>query len=105
MFAGTPLTLGFRQVNFESWWSTPMYQLTYKNDFAAQELLRMGIELPITIRVERDPNDPETIRQPITDATDARGQAVPFSRFFSMQLQSLRDDTGYWKDTGLFTVL
>lgn len=105
VFAGTPLTLGFRQVNFESWWSTPLYHLSYKNDFAARELARMGIELPITIRVERDPGDPETIRQPITDATDATGQAVPFSQYLNLQLQSLRDEAGYWKDTGLFTIL
>lgn len=105
LFAGTPLTLGFRQVHYESWWSTPLYRLSYKNDFAAQELARMGFELPITIRVERDPGDPETIRQPITDATDAKGQAVPFSQYLNLQMQSLRDESGYWKDTGLFTIL
>lgn len=105
VFAGTPLTIGFRQVNHESWWSTPLYHLSYKNDFAAQDLAQMGIQLPITIQVERDPTDPETIRQPITDATDAKGQTVPFPQYMSLQLQSLRDEAGYWKDTGLFTIL
>jgi hypothetical protein len=105
IFAGAPLTLGFRQANFESWWATPLYHLSYKNDFVPQEMTQMGIELPITIRVERDPNDPETINQPITDATDRKGQSVPFNRFFSLQARSLRDESGYWKDTGLFTIL
>jgi hypothetical protein len=39
----------------------------------------------------------------ITDVTDAQGNPLPRSTAL-LKLQTLKDDEGYWLDTGIFSI-
>ncbi len=100
-----PSMLGFRQLPIERWPATPLYALEFGN---ADDVRNLA--LPLTIRLARgiaDPNSPdaEASREQFKPASirDAEGQER-HPTTVRMRLQTMRDEGGYWRDTGALGV-
>ncbi|MCC7282164.1 MAG: virulence factor SrfB [Acetobacteraceae bacterium] len=107
---GAPCFVGFRQLAVERWRATPLYWLDYSNPANVADLA-----LPLTISIERaelDIEDEDSGRAPddskredfrIIEIVNARGDPV-HPRLVDMRLQTLKDSSGYWRDTGALEV-
>ena len=99
-----PMFLGFRQLPIARWTATRLYHLEFANASEAHKL-----SLPLTVKLERvmarREEDTEQAKEDfrlveIIDADDntKRRSEVVF------RLQTLKDEQGYWLDTGVLTV-
>ncbi len=100
-----PSMLGFRQLPLERWPATPLYALEFGN---ADDVRNLA--LPLTVRLARgiaDPGSPEAeaSREQFKPASirDAEGQER-HPTTVRMRLQTMRDEGGYWRDTGALGV-
>jgi len=93
-----PVFLGFRQLNVERWPASPLYRVTFAHPQDARTRA-----LPLKVTLERATGRKRGSgfqgdrrggcrRQP---ATDRRG---------AVKLQTLKDEYGYWLDTGIFSI-
>ena len=107
---GAPCFVGFRQLPVERWRATPLYWLDYSNPANVADLA-----LPLSISIERaelDIEDADSGRAPddskredfrIIEIINARGDPV-HPKLVDMRLQTLKDSSGYWRDTGALEV-
>ena len=98
-----PSILGFRQLPLERWPAMPLYALEFSNPDEVRNLA-----LPLKVRLARAPMEG-------AEAEAAREQFKPVSvrdaddqerhpTTVRMRLQTMRDDAGYWRDTGALGV-
>ncbi|NVK31518.1 MAG: virulence factor SrfB [Gammaproteobacteria bacterium] len=101
LFSG-PMFIGFRQMNVERWPGTLMYRMDFADRSEAKRL-----NLPLRITLERIPEEDEAKKDfklfEIESIEDADGMTLPRS-LVRFRLQTLRNDQGYWMDTGSFDV-
>jgi hypothetical protein len=107
--------LGYRQLPIERWTAAPLYRLKLSAGSASERVPR----LPLTVWLKRTP--PEEIpgwedqkkmaeseaqkeELKIEDVEDAEGGGGGLKRMFSLTLETLMVDDGYWLDTGILTV-
>lgn len=100
-----PSMLGYRQLPIERWPATPLYALEFGN---ADDVRNLA--LPLTVRLARGISDPgsaeaEASREQFKPAgiRDADGQER-HPTTVRMRLQTMRDEGGYWRDTGALGV-
>ena len=108
------MRLGFRQLDLERWTTTPLYRL----EFLANDNFTPG-SLPFALTLSReeftaDPEitDPDIVMRSqagreafkITRAEDAHGKPRQHKTEFRLSLCTLPNDTGYWLDTGIFSL-
>jgi len=107
-----PVRLGYRQLPIERWTATPLYRLK----LSATALDRVP-KLPMEVMLKRaspeeaaaladkDLADKEASKEElkIGDVTAEDGGGG-FKRLFSLTLETLLTDDGYWLDTGILTV-
>ena len=100
-----PCMLGFRQLPIERWPATPLYALEFGN---ADDVRNLA--LPLTVRLARgyaEPGSPdaEASKEQFkpTSIRDAEGQER-HPTTVRMRLQTMRDESGYWRDTGALGV-
>jgi len=110
-----PIFIGFRQLDAERWTATPFYRLSFANNTAVQNargrlpyrvtlsFMRKGDEDDDTVRVARigDLRDEGAFR--ITDISAADGGPVRLTEL-ELRLQTLKEEAGYWLDTGILTI-
>jgi len=103
MFSGSDVILGYRQLKSEKWIAAPLYRLGYLDDGKRLELERKGIELPYRILIEREEEDGlEQLRR--SEVEDKNGESFAFTDYMSLQLHTMKDADGYWRDTGYFNL-
>ena len=103
MFSGSDVILGYRQLKSEKWIAAPLYRLGYLDDGKRLELERKGIELPYRILIEREEEDGlEQLRR--SEVEDKNGESFAFTDYMSLQLHTMKDSDGYWRDTGYFNL-
>jgi hypothetical protein len=100
-----PSMLGFRQLPLERWTATPLYALEFGN---ADDVRNLA--LPLTVRLTRGVADPgsadaEASREQFRPSSirDAEGQER-HPTTVRMRLQTMKDEAGYWRDTGALGV-
>ncbi|MDR3154128.1 MAG: virulence factor SrfB [Deltaproteobacteria bacterium] len=108
--------VGFRQLSCERWTTTRLYSLEFR-DGAAQEAsvgrLPYNVSLQFDMAEAEDPDERPrhqvsriltrtegTLK--VTQVTDKNGQDLPPGTVV-VRLQTLRNDSGYWLDTGELT--
>ncbi len=91
--------LGMRQMPGKHWIGTPMFKLEFSTKELAEEL---SSRLPLNLTMIQAPLDKEkiTITGGITDKT---GKSIENSAI-SLKLQTMADESGYWLDTGKFSI-
>jgi hypothetical protein len=107
-----PVRLGYRQLPIERWTAAPLYRLK----LSATALDRVP-KLPLRVKFKR-PEPEEAVeagnaalaekeaakeKLEIVDVTADDG-GVGLKRLFSLTLETLLTDDGYWLDTGILTV-
>ena len=106
-----PMPIGFRQLASEKWVATPLYRIKSTGVQALQNIQR-----PVTIVLERElPQEieeygsksfsrSEAMKEElkIKSATSKDGATV--TRSFSLVLDTLGNDQGYWLDNGILNV-
>jgi len=106
-----PMRLGYRQLPIERWTATPLYRLKLT---AGSSISR--VKLPVTIELARKPvegiaafedkkfAEKEALKEEleIRDAFDETSGGM--KRLFSLTLETLPSEDGYWLDTGILTV-
>jgi hypothetical protein len=91
-----PVFLGFRQLPIERWPATPLYMVRFGESADPRSLA-----LPLQVTIERSlEEDDQDFR--IVDVADDSGEFVPRGTVV-LKLQTMKDDYGYWLDTGIFT--
>jgi len=99
-----PMFIGMKQMKIDSWLSTPMYKITYKDNLTAKSIVN---KLPLKVTLERSENNPEVIwggRGKLTNPKqiiDKNGDIVS-SDSLVIKPQTLINDDGHWIDTGIF---
>lgn len=100
-----PALLGFRQLPIERWPATPFYALEFGNPNDVR-----NYDLPLTVLLERRTADPgsadeEASREMFRPSSirDATGNEL-HPTAVRMRLQTVRDEGGYWRDTGTLMV-
>jgi hypothetical protein len=93
--------LGFRQLPVERWVTTPLYIMQFAN---AENAGRFHLPLKVKVRrraVETDDDpDPAALEEfHIEEIDDAEGDAQS-PRSVTLRLQTIREQDGYWRDTG-----
>ncbi|MDR1871421.1 MAG: virulence factor SrfB [Deltaproteobacteria bacterium] len=106
-----PVPIGFRQLNCSRWTTTRLYSLDYRSPEAQKRAVG---RLPYKVTVEftmAEREDEEEIRRPspiikrtegtlkVISVSDRGGQGLAPGTVV-IRLQTLRDDSGYWLDTG-----
>jgi hypothetical protein len=94
-----PVFIGFRQLNVERWPGTPLYRLNFAQP---QDARRLDLPLKVTLERAMDGEDDEQDFR-IIDTTDTAGNPVPRGTI-ALKLQTLKDEEGYWLDTGIFSI-
>ncbi|MBF0239976.1 MAG: virulence factor SrfB [SAR324 cluster bacterium] len=95
-----PIQIGMRQMKSDNWIASPMFKLDYSNKQDAQEL---SYHAPFDMTLSRSRLNPELLDihpkniQPVNDTA-----LKPRSDQFSIKLQTLENEEGYWLDTGSF---
>jgi hypothetical protein len=102
MTFAAPTFLGFRQLPIERWPATPLYALEFANP---ESVPRMALPLRIKIRrADMDPDAPgqEEKREDfrVEEIEDAEGTALRRSDV-EIRLQTMKNEAGYWRDTGV----
>jgi hypothetical protein len=97
----TETQIGFRQLPIERWTATPLYVMEFANPDNAR-----AFDLPLRVKVSRRPSerddDPEEGARElfqIEEIVDSGGAGQP-ERVLTLRLQTLQDESGYWRDTG-----
>jgi hypothetical protein len=115
-----PVRLGYRQLPIERWTAAPLYRLKLTANAASPDSQRKPEEVPrppFTVNLRRpqpeenldaaDKNlaDREALKEElkIGDVT-ADGGHGGLKRLFSLTLETLLTDDGYWLDTGILTI-
>ncbi|NJN48251.1 MAG: hypothetical protein HC808_19200 [Candidatus Competibacteraceae bacterium] len=94
-----PVFIGFRQLNVERWPATPLYRVNFGQP---QDARRLALPLKVTLeRAMGDEGEEQDFR--IIDTTDAQGNPLPRGTV-TLKLQTLKDEEGYWLDTGMFSI-
>ncbi|MDR1395655.1 MAG: virulence factor SrfB [Deltaproteobacteria bacterium] len=106
-----PVPIGFRQLSCPRWTTTRLYTLDYKSPEAQKQAIG---RLPYTVGIEftmAEQDEDEAVSRKSTilkrtegtlriiSVSDKNGQGLPPGTVV-IRLQTLRDDTGYWLDTG-----
>jgi hypothetical protein len=98
-FSG-PMFIGFRQMNVERWPGTLIYRVDF-NDRSQVETLNLPLKITLGLIPEEDDRDCKIFDIDLIE--DAEGNAKPKS-LVKFKLQTLRNDLGYWMDTGAFAI-
>ena len=93
-----PVFLGFRQLAVERWPATPLYLIRF-----AQQQDARARSLPLKVTLERSTEENVDLDFTIAGVTDADGNQQP-NGVVQLKLQTLKDEYGYWLDTGIFSV-
>jgi hypothetical protein len=106
-----PVPIGFRQLNCSRWTTTRLYSLDYKSPEAQKQAVgrlpyKVAIELAVA-EYDADADNPRkspilkrtegTLR--VLSVTDKNDQGLTPGTVV-IRLQTLRNDSGYWLDTG-----
>ena len=102
-FSGGHLLLGKRQLENPNWLASPIYQIKYKDKYAAENLREKNYSPPYKIIVKRSEISKEEIEYEAL-ASDKEGNDMNFDDYFLLTPQSLPDEFGYWLDTGCFSL-
>lgn len=108
-----PMRLGYRQLKIERWTATPLYRLKLSAGASKER-----IQLPVTVELGRKPiEDIADIEDQklaemearkeelqIRDASNRDGGGGGLKRLFTLTLETLPSEEGYWLDTGILTV-
>jgi len=108
-----PILIGYRQLPIERWTATSLYRLRLSASTARERIPK----LPLTVTLGRTPPeesvssddaswvDQESRKEELTisdvESIDGSGG---LARLFSLTLETLPADEGYWLDTGILTV-
>ncbi|MCC8998711.1 MAG: virulence factor SrfB, partial [Candidatus Contendobacter sp.] len=93
-----PVFLGFRQLGVERWPATPLYRVAFAHPQDAR-----AKALPLKVTLERATDETMDLDFKIADVADASGNQQP-SGVVLLKLQTLKDEYGYWLDTGIFSI-
>ncbi|CDH46725.1 virulence factor SrfB [Candidatus Contendibacter odensensis] len=93
-----PVFLGFRQLGIERWPATPLYRVTFAHPQDAR-----AKALPLKVTLERSTDENVDLDFKIADVADANGNQQPIGVVL-LKLQTLKDEYGYWLDTGIFSI-
>ncbi|HRC71912.1 MAG TPA: virulence factor SrfB [Candidatus Competibacter sp.] len=93
-----PVFLGFRQLSVERWPATPLYRVTFAHPQDARTKA-----LPLKVTLERSTDENVDLDFKVVTVADAGGNQQP-SGVVSLKLQTLKDEYGYWLDTGIFSI-
>jgi hypothetical protein len=91
-----PIFISFRQLGVERWPATPLYRVNFAHPPDARNKA-----LPLKVTVERATDEDEQDLR-IVDIRDAQDNALPRDTVL-LKLQTLKDEEGYWLDTGIFS--
>lgn len=107
-----PMFIGFRQLPLERWKATPFYFLSFASQNAKDEARKRGVPYKVSLVYQRravpmggsgteDVYDEGAFK--IEEIVAADGSNVRPTDLL-LELKTLRDENGYWLDTGLFHV-
>lgn len=110
---GAPIFIGFRQLPLERWKATPLYQLSLASQQAKDEARKHPFPWELKLVYQRtsvnagsggEVNElfDEGIFK-IEEITSVDGSNIRPAHLL-MELKTIRDESGYWLDTGLFDV-
>jgi hypothetical protein len=109
-----PLFIGFRQLEAERWPATPFYRLGFADQQAianAHKMKRLPYQVTVSftsgIRDDatgKDKDIDEGVFQ-IDDAIGVDGGGVRYKEELTLRLQTLKNQQGYWLDTGIFSIV
>lgn len=110
-----PIPVGFRQCSCARWTTTLLYNLEYKSSEAKKQAVG---RLPYTVTIEYVLEESESGEQAprhsnrmlkrtegtlkVKSVVDKYGQDLPAKKTLVVRLKTLRNDDGYWLDTGAF---
>ncbi|HLZ03400.1 MAG TPA: virulence factor SrfB [Bradyrhizobium sp.] len=108
-----PIQLGYRQLPIERWIATPLYRLKLSANASRERMPR----LPWTVTLRRKPPeeiaelgdkllvDKEAAKEELKIVSvEAEEGGAGLARLFSLTLETLPNDDGYWLDTGIIKV-
>jgi len=93
-----PVFLGFRQLGVERWPATPLYRVTFAHPQDARTKA-----LPLKVTLERSTDESVDLDFKVIAVADAGGNQQP-NGVVLLKLQTLKDESGYWLDTGVFSI-
>lgn len=93
-----PVFLGFRQLGVERWPATPLYRVTFAHPRDAS-----AKALPLKVTLERSTDESVDLDFKVIAVADADGNQQP-GGVVLLKLQTLKDEYGYWLDTGIFSI-
>jgi hypothetical protein len=93
-----PVFLGFRQLAVERWPATPLYRMTFAHPRDARSKA-----LPLKVTLERSTDENADLDFKVSAVADADGNPQP-TGVVLLKLQTLKDEYGYWLDTGIFSI-
>ena len=93
-----PVFLGFRQLGVERWPATPLYRIIFAHPQDAR-----AKALPLKVTLERSTDENVDLDFKVSDVADANGNQQP-AGVVLLKLQTLKDEYGYWLDTGIFSI-
>lgn len=93
-----PVFLGFRQLNVERWPASPLYRIAFAHPQDARTKT-----LPLKVTLERSTEENVDLDFKIIAVADADGNQQP-TGVVLLKLQTLKDEYGYWLDTGIFSI-
>lgn len=93
-----PVFLGFRQLAVERWPATPLYRVTFAHPRDAS-----AKALPLKVTLERSTDENVDLDFKVIAVTDSAGNQQP-NGVVLLKLQTLKDEYGYWLDTGIFSI-
>lgn len=93
-----PVFLGFRQLNVERWPASPLYRIAFAHPQDARTKA-----LPLKVTLERSTEADVDLDFKIVAVTDADGNQQP-TGVVLLKLQTLKDEYGYWMDSGIFSI-
>ena len=93
-----PVFLGFRQLSVERWPASPLYRVTFAHPQDARTKA-----LPLKVTLERSTEENVDLDFKVSTVADADGNQQP-TGVVLLKLQTLKDEYGYWLDTGIFSI-
>lgn len=93
-----PVFLGFRQLNVERWPAAPLYHMAFAHPQDARTKA-----LPLKVTLERSTAAEVDLDFKIVAINDAEGNQQP-QGVVLLRLQTLKDEYGYWMDSGIFSI-
>ncbi len=95
-----PVFIGFRQLPIERWPATPLYIVKF-GPTTDPRSLALPLQITLERSVDEDDEDDQDFR--IVETCDANGDLLPRATVV-LKLQTMKDDYGYWLDTGIYTI-